>query len=30
MHHKDGNRHNNELNNLILLCNSCHAKKKLN
>ena len=28
IHHIDGNRHNNELNNLILLCDKCHAKKR--
>lgn len=25
LHHKDGNRNNNDLNNLILLCPNCHA-----
>lgn len=24
-HHKDGNHYNNGLNNLIVLCNKCHA-----
>jgi len=26
VHHKDENRHNNELNNLQVLCKSCHQK----
>lgn len=26
-HHIDGNRHNNELENLIILCPSCHKKE---
>jgi hypothetical protein len=26
LHHKDGNGHNNELNNLELLCPNCHAQ----
>jgi len=30
IHHKDGNRHNNDLSNLMLLCDKCHAKKKKN
>jgi predicted HNH restriction endonuclease len=25
LHHKDGNRYNNSLNNLMLLCPNCHA-----
>lgn len=25
LHHKDGNRHHNELSNFILLCPNCHA-----
>jgi hypothetical protein len=27
VHHKDRNRYNNSLNNLIILCRSCHAKE---
>ena len=26
LHHKDGNHHNNTLNNFQLLCPNCHAK----
>lgn len=26
VHHKDGNRYNNELSNLIIVCKSCHQK----
>ena len=26
LHHKDGNRHNNTLENFELLCPNCHAK----
>lgn len=26
IHHKDENRHNNNTNNLIVLCKSCHQK----
>ena len=26
IHHKDENRHNNEVENLIVLCKSCHQK----
>ena len=26
IHHKDGNRHNNGLSNLQVLCTNCHAK----
>ena len=25
LHHKDGNRYNNQLDNLMLLCPNCHA-----
>jgi predicted HNH restriction endonuclease len=25
LHHKDGNRYNDQLENLILLCPNCHA-----
>lgn len=27
VHHKDGNRKNNNLSNLLLLCKSCHSKE---
>ena len=27
IHHKDRNRNNNHLNNLQLLCKSCHSKQ---
>jgi len=27
LHHKDKNRDNNDLSNLILLCRSCHSKE---
>lgn len=30
LHHKDGNRFNNELNNLMLLCPNCHAQEANN
>jgi len=30
VHHKDYNKKNNELNNLITLCQSCHVKTNLN
>ena len=29
VHHKDHNRENNELDNLILLCKSCHKKEHI-
>jgi hypothetical protein len=29
-HHVDGNRENNSLNNLVLLCGPCHAKRHRN
>ena len=29
VHHKDGNRNNNELNNLKVVCHNCHAKLHL-
>ena len=29
VHHKDHNRNNNELENLILLCKSCHKKEHI-
>lgn len=27
VHHKDGNRHNNNLSNLVVLCWSCHEQR---
>lgn len=26
LHHKDGNKHNNKLDNLIILCPNCHSQ----
>ena len=26
LHHKDGNKHNNKLKNLIILCPNCHSQ----
>ena len=30
LHHKDGNHFNNEFDNLVLLCPTCHAKENTN
>lgn len=30
LHHKDGNHHNNNLNNLEILCPNCHAQETNN
>ncbi len=29
-HHKDGNRSNNDISNIVALCPNCHAKKTRN